>query len=164
MMEIAKRGILIVGALLGLAVAMAGVCWLSVSGEARADALDLVRAGLAAGEHRRLGRLHGDDVELPEMPPQRRRHTADALGGPDGLDEGVDPALGLAMDLEAALGVLNAQDRAVVWLHDVEGYNHKEIAELFGKTESFSKTRLSRARGRLRDLLQPRQSTATGLR
>mgnify|MGYP000069549286 CR=1 FL=1 len=72
--------------------------------------------------------------------------------------------LGLAMDLEAALGVLNAQDRAVVWLHDVEGYNHKEIAELFGKTESFSKTRLSRARGRLRDLLQPRQSTATGLR
>ena len=72
--------------------------------------------------------------------------------------------LGLAMDLEAALSVLNAQDRAVVWLHDVEGYNHKEIAELFGKTESFSKTRLSRARSRLRDLLQPRQSAATALR
>ena len=58
------------------------------------------------------------------------------------------------MDLEAALEILGAQDRAIVWLHDVEGYNHKEIAELFGKTESFSKTRLSRARSKLRDLLE----------
>lgn len=72
--------------------------------------------------------------------------------------------LGLAMDLEAALGLLGPEDRAVVWLHDVEGYNHKEIADLFGKTESFSKTRLSRARGRLRDLLQPRKPVASALR
>jgi len=50
--------------------------------------------------------------------------------------------------------VLDVQDRAVVWLHDVEGYGHQEIADLFGKTESFSKTRLSRARARLRDLLE----------
>jgi RNA polymerase sigma-70 factor (ECF subfamily) len=61
--------------------------------------------------------------------------------------------IGLAMDLESALAILGAEDRAVVWLHDVEGYNHREIAELFGKTESFSKTRLSRARARLRELL-----------
>ena len=59
----------------------------------------------------------------------------------------------LAMDLDSALAVLGAEDRAIVWLHDVEGYNHREIAELFGKTESFSKTRLSRARSRLRDHL-----------
>ena len=59
------------------------------------------------------------------------------------------------MDLDAALGELGPEDRAVVWLHDVEGYNHREIAELFGKTESFSKTRLSRARSRLRSLLEP---------
>lgn len=67
-----------------------------------------------------------------------------------------DPAqeqLGLAMDLDAALATLADEDRAVVWLHDVEGYSHQEIAELFGKTESFSKTRLSRARARLRELL-----------
>jgi RNA polymerase sigma factor (sigma-70 family) len=62
--------------------------------------------------------------------------------------------LGLAMDLEAALASLGDEDRAVVWLHDVEGYGHKEIAEMFGKTESFSKTRLSRARARLRSLLE----------
>lgn len=61
--------------------------------------------------------------------------------------------VGLAMDLEAALSSLDEEDRAVVWLHDVEGYGHLEIAEMFGKTESFSKTRLSRARARLRQLL-----------
>lgn len=60
---------------------------------------------------------------------------------------------GLARDLEAALAELGREDRAVVWLHDVEGYNHREIAGLFGKTESFSKTRLSRARAKLRELL-----------
>lgn len=63
--------------------------------------------------------------------------------------------IGLSMDLESALARLDRDDRAVVWLHDVEGYNHKEIANLFGKTESFSKTRLSRARTRLRGWLEP---------
>jgi RNA polymerase sigma-70 factor (ECF subfamily) len=61
----------------------------------------------------------------------------------------------LSMDLDSALGRLGRDDRAVVWLHDVEGYNHKEIAGLFGKTESFSKTRLSRARAKLREFLEP---------
>jgi len=67
--------------------------------------------------------------------------------------EGGQDQLGLAMDLESALTRLGAEDRAVVWLHDVEGYNHLEIAGFFGKTESFSKTRLSRARAKLRSLL-----------
>lgn len=67
--------------------------------------------------------------------------------------ESDEEQIGLAMDLESALAILGAEDRAVVWLHDVEGYHHREIAELFGKTESFSKTRLSRARARLRELL-----------
>lgn len=67
--------------------------------------------------------------------------------------EGEQEQVGLAMDLESALASLDAKDRAVVWLHDVEGYGHQEIGELFGKSESFSKTRLSRARARLRDLL-----------
>jgi RNA polymerase sigma-70 factor (ECF subfamily) len=62
----------------------------------------------------------------------------------------------LSMDLESALFTLGTKDRAVVWLHDVEGYNHREIAGLFGMTESFSKTRLSRARTKLRDILERR--------
>ena len=58
-----------------------------------------------------------------------------------------------AMDLDAALADLPAVGRTGVWLHDVEGYTHKEIAGLMGKTESFSKSQLSRAYQRLRPML-----------
>jgi RNA polymerase sigma factor (sigma-70 family) len=47
--------------------------------------------------------------------------------------------------LEQALGALSDEARTVVWLHDVEGYTHKEIGELMGKTASFSKSQLARA-------------------
>ena len=40
----------------------------------------------------------------------------------------------------------------MVWLHDVEGFTHREIAALMGKTES-SKSQLSRAYQRLRPML-----------
>ena len=70
----------------------------------------------------------------------------------------------MAMDLDSALGALGSEDRAVVWLHDVEGYNHQEIAAFFGKTESFSKTRLSRARAQLKELLDPEQSSLAAAR
>lgn len=58
-----------------------------------------------------------------------------------------------AIDLDAALGQLPAISRTVVWLHDVEGFTHREIADLMGRTESFSKSQLSRAYQRLRPLL-----------
>ncbi|MGE0352405.1 MAG: RNA polymerase sigma factor [Gemmatimonadales bacterium] len=56
----------------------------------------------------------------------------------------------LRMDLEAALERLSSTSRSVVWLHDVEGYTHEEIAEMMGKTVSFSKSQLARAHQRLR--------------
>ena len=56
----------------------------------------------------------------------------------------------LRMDLEAALERLPETSRAVVWLHDVEGYTHEEIAKMMGKTPSFSKSQLARAHARLR--------------
>jgi len=59
----------------------------------------------------------------------------------------------LRMDLEAALERLPETSRAVVWLHDVEGYTHEEIAKMMGKTPSFSKSQLSRAHARLRQWL-----------
>lgn len=62
-----------------------------------------------------------------------------------------DPAL--RMDLEAALERLPETSRAVVWLHDVEGYTHDEIADMMGKTASFSKSQLARAHARLRSWL-----------
>lgn len=62
--------------------------------------------------------------------------------------------VGLRLDLEAALARLPPTSRAVVWLHDVEGYTHEDIAELMGKTVSFSKSQLSRAHRRLREWLE----------
>lgn len=56
----------------------------------------------------------------------------------------------LRMDLESALERLPETSRAVVWLHDVEGYTHEEIATLMGKTASFSKSQLARAHQKLR--------------
>jgi RNA polymerase sigma factor (sigma-70 family) len=58
-----------------------------------------------------------------------------------------------AIDLERALARLGDSARAVVWLHDVEGYTHAEIGALFGATASFSKSQLARAHQRLRHLL-----------
>ena len=55
--------------------------------------------------------------------------------------------------LEAALDALPDAARAVVWLYDVEGYTHREIAGLMGRTVSFSKTKLARAHESLRAML-----------
>jgi len=72
----------------------------------------------------------------------------------DELDDQVMPNrredTALRMDLEAALERLGETSRAVVWLHDVEGYTHEEIAGMMGKTVSFSKSQLARAHTRLR--------------
>jgi len=67
--------------------------------------------------------------------------------------------VGLRMDLEAALSRLSPTSRAVVWMHDVEGYTHEDIAELMEKTVSFSKSQLSRAHRRLRDWLGGEQDS-----
>ncbi len=67
-----------------------------------------------------------------------------------------------AKDLAQALATLEPQSRVVVWLHDVEGYTHKEIAELMDKTAAFSKSRLSRAHASLRSLLNANETEFTG--
>jgi RNA polymerase sigma-70 factor (ECF subfamily) len=59
------------------------------------------------------------------------------------------------MDLERALAALSPTARAVVWLYDVEGYSHEEIARQFGRTVSFSKSQLARAHARLREWYEP---------
>ena len=72
----------------------------------------------------------------------------------DALSHGISRHPDDALDLDAALASLPEVTRVVVWLHDVEGYTHKEIADLMGKTESFSKSQLSRAYQRLRPMLE----------
>lgn len=70
-------------------------------------------------------------------------------------------ALHQPLDLERLLARLSEPDRAVVWLHDVEGYTHGEIGRLFNKTASFSKSRLARAYEQLRDLLGEESEACT---
>jgi RNA polymerase sigma factor (sigma-70 family) len=68
----------------------------------------------------------------------------------DDVAERIGLDVPLRLDLEAALDRLSERSRAVVWLHDVEGLTHEEIAELMGMTTSFSKSQLARAHQKLR--------------
>ncbi len=64
------------------------------------------------------------------------------------------PGPGLALDLEQAIATLPPGARAIFVLHDVEGYQHGEIAALMGVAEGTSKTQLFRARRLLRVALE----------
>ena len=77
----------------------------------------------------------------------------DDLTPGDAASHGISRHPDDALDLDAALANLPEVSRVVVWLHDVEGFTHKEIAAAMGKTESFSKSQLSRAYQRLRPML-----------
>jgi RNA polymerase sigma factor (sigma-70 family) len=67
-----------------------------------------------------------------------------------GLDDVVMAAPARASDIDNALLSLPADQRAVVVLHDMEGYKHDEIAGMLGISVSASKMRLHRARTELR--------------
>ena len=58
------------------------------------------------------------------------------------------------MDLERALEQLPPGYKAVFILHDVQGYEHREIAAIRGCSLGNSKSQLHKARARLRDLLR----------
>ena len=62
----------------------------------------------------------------------------------------------LRIDLDRALRSLAPGYRAVVVLHDVEGYTHQEIARALRIDEGTSKSQLSRGREALRRRLDPR--------
>jgi RNA polymerase sigma-70 factor (ECF subfamily) len=56
--------------------------------------------------------------------------------------------------LDAALQQLSEEHRVVVLLHDTEGYKLEEIEGMTGIPVGTIKSRLHRARGRLREILQ----------
>jgi RNA polymerase sigma-70 factor, ECF subfamily len=57
------------------------------------------------------------------------------------------------LDLEQAIAALPPSYRATFVLHDVEGYQHDEIAKILGIAEGSSKSLLHKARIRMRALL-----------
>ena len=54
----------------------------------------------------------------------------------------------------AALARLSEEHRVVVLLHDTEGYKLEEIQDLIGTPIGTIKSRLHRARARLREILE----------
>jgi RNA polymerase sigma-70 factor (ECF subfamily) len=64
------------------------------------------------------------------------------------------------LDLERALTTLPPGCRTVLVLHDVEGFEHKEIGAMLGIADGTSKSQLHKARMRLRAALASRPTRA----
>jgi RNA polymerase sigma-70 factor (ECF subfamily) len=69
-----------------------------------------------------------------------------------GAESGAHPAL--RIDLETAISRLPDSMRAVFVLHDVEGYRHREVAEMLGVAPGTCKAQLHNARRKLREELE----------
>lgn len=88
----------------------------------------------------------------------RLRREARVSTGQDGIIElaaarEVDAELGI--DLERAIAALPPGARTALVLHDIEGYTHREIAELTGIAVGTVKAQLHRARQLLQHRLEP---------
>jgi RNA polymerase sigma-70 factor, ECF subfamily len=90
------------------------------------------------GEQRRLNH------EMPEDEFQAERRDA----------EGRVPDAATRMDLERAIALLPPGARAVFVLHDIEGYQHAEIAAMTGTAEGTCRAQLHRARKLLMEALE----------
>lgn len=88
-----------------------------------------------------------DTIETEEDSPKKE---------PGALDVSLTGSLD-RLQLKRAVDALPPGYRTVFVLHDVEGYEHNEIAELVGCSIGNSKSQLHKARLKLRDLLKRRR-------
>jgi RNA polymerase sigma-70 factor (ECF subfamily) len=110
--------------------------------------LSRVMYNLFIDERRRFARRRMHTVEEGEM-------AGDGLAGLPGPDspEFDQQRYERIQRLDAALSKLSDDHRVIVLLHDTEGYKLKEIQELIGIPVGTVKSRLHRARARLREIL-----------
>jgi RNA polymerase sigma-70 factor, ECF subfamily len=123
--------------------------------------------------HRKLGSYRGEAALGTWLYRLAVNQALDALRGraarmarstgsidEPGVPEPAAPALALTaidpIDLERAIGQLPDGYRAAFVLHDVEGFDHREVGDLLGIAEGTSKSQVHRARMRLRALLNAR--------
>jgi RNA polymerase sigma-70 factor (ECF subfamily) len=97
---------------------------------------------------RRFSRQRLVSVDEGQLPPG----GIDSMPGP-GSPEHDAERLDNITRLDKALSALSEEHRLVVLLHDSEGYKLKEIQEITGDPVGTLKSRLHRARARLRELL-----------
>ncbi|MHB8525635.1 MAG: RNA polymerase sigma factor [Candidatus Acidiferrales bacterium] len=103
----------------------------------------------------RLRKKTGSETSLEEVtePDEETGGPRRDFGGPDlGLSGSID-----RVNLQRAIDQLPAGYKSVFVLHDVQGYEHNEIAEIMGCSIGNSKSQLHKARMRLRDLLHERE-------
>jgi len=94
--------------------------------------------------------LSETSLEETTEPDEETGGPRKEIGGPDLLLSGsVD-----RVNLGRAIGQLPPGYKQVFVLHDVQGYEHNEIAEIMGCSIGNSKSQLHKARMRLRELLQ----------
>jgi RNA polymerase sigma-70 factor (ECF subfamily) len=92
-------------------------------------------------------------IEAASDPDDEIASPSIDIGAPDLLLEGsID-----RINLERCLKRLPAGYRAIFVLHDIQGYQHNEIAEIMGRSVGVSKSQLHKARTRLRELLHELQ-------
>jgi RNA polymerase sigma-70 factor (ECF subfamily) len=94
--------------------------------------------------------LPTDSLEETLEPDAENSGPKRDVGAPDlRLSGAVD-----RVNLERSVEKLPPGYRTVFVLHDVQGYEHNEIAEIIGCSVGNSKSQLHKARTRLRELLQ----------
>ena len=110
--------------------------------------LSRVMYNLFIDERRRFARSRMHTVEEGQL-------GGDGLAGLAGPDDPVrdNQRIEQLQHLDQALAQLSDEHRMVVLLHDTEGYKLTEIQELTGTPVGTIKSRLHRARARLRDIL-----------
>jgi RNA polymerase sigma-70 factor, ECF subfamily len=79
----------------------------------------------------------------------------DEVGLFDAATSGLADQTVTKMDLERALARLPEGCRAAFVLHDIEGLEHREVADVLGIAEGTSKSQVHKARTKLRALLTP---------
>ena len=94
----------------------------------------------ALHEARRVNRRWRDEVDLPPSTASVERST--------------EPVL--RVHLERALARLPEGMRRILVMHDVEGYDHEEIATILGNRASTCRSQLFKARAKMRELLGER--------
>ena len=87
---------------------------------------------------------YGPTAATIEQEGSATERSNDSLGSSDDDER---------LDLSQAIDRLPTGARRILVLHDVEGYKHEEIAEIFGITPGRSKAQLQRARVLLREVL-----------
>lgn len=102
--------------------------------------------------------LFVDDYRRDQRQRLRVVDEGGLAGGIDELPGGIDPRAESERDetwarLDDALSRLSDEHRIVVLLHDTEGYKLEEIQSLMGVPVGTVKSRLHRARARLKEML-----------